>query len=224
VERAVCAFHVELRKLLGAGDDAAVDRFIRAVSEVPTGGDADDLAKHGPGEWFGRLSAKQQDLTEAARTRVALLATARLAVKGDGDVEAVLTVEGRRGVRDWVATMHRALKSLLAGVHMSCGGPMRGSEYGHMHMMATAHGRPRDIYIVQGQVCVAPHYAKTSNRHEERLCPRFLPPLVGEAVVAWLRLLVPMRTFMVCQFGMDIDGCQSEHAQGEAMCWPCGGD
>jgi hypothetical protein len=44
VERAVGTFHVELRKLLGAGDDAAVYCFIRAVSEVPTGGDADDLA------------------------------------------------------------------------------------------------------------------------------------------------------------------------------------
>jgi hypothetical protein len=41
-------------------------------------------------------------LTEAARTQVALLATARLAVEGDGGVEAILIVEGRRGVRDWV--------------------------------------------------------------------------------------------------------------------------
>jgi hypothetical protein len=49
LERVVGAVHVELRSLLGAGDDAAVHRFIRAVLEVPTGGDADDLAKHGQG-------------------------------------------------------------------------------------------------------------------------------------------------------------------------------
>jgi hypothetical protein len=86
-----------------------------------------------------------------------------------------------------------------------------------MHMIATAHGRPRDIYIVQGQACVAPHYAKTSNQHGERLCTRVLPPLLGEAVVACLPLLVPMHKFIVHQFGMDIDARP-------AVCCPCGGD
>ena len=102
----------------------------------------------------------------------------------------------------WVTEMHRLLRSMLVAVHLSGGGPMRASEYGHLKAVATGDaGHERDLYVLDGEVVLMPHYRKNSHQDGTRLYPRILPRMVGEVVMVWLRLVLPLRTFVVERMG-----------------------
>jgi hypothetical protein len=199
------ALHAECLSLLATlifGGDGIDSKW----KSVPTG-PVDRLDHSQRGAWWGNIS-----LEERARTREAKRwAGSTIAQQAGLDHRSGgLTAAGASTLNAWVVTYHKLVGALLAAISICGGAPSRGTELGALVFIDTLQAR-RDILVLGGEVVIMQHYSKTSSRSGVRLRPRFLLPETGELVVAFCRLVIPMRSFATAVLKRPID-CSGERS------------
>ena len=91
------------------------------------------------------------------------------------------------------------LEYLLLLMHMTGGGPARGTEMCTLQF-ANSHLRHRNVFFLAGELLFVTSYHKGQSRYgTQRYIPRFLPPAVGRLLLAYLLYLVPFESVYLAQ-------------------------
>jgi hypothetical protein len=86
------------------------------------------------------------------------------------------------------------LESLLLLMHMTGGGPPRGTEMSTLQF-ANTHIRHRNVFFLGGEMLFVTSYHKGQSRYgTQKYIPRFLPYSVGRLLLAYLLYLVPFES------------------------------
>jgi hypothetical protein len=91
------------------------------------------------------------------------------------------------------------LEYLLLLMHITGGGPARGTEMCTLQF-ANSHLRHRNVFFLAGELLFVTSYHKGQSRYgTQRYIPRFLPPVVGRLLLAYLLYLLPFESVYLAQ-------------------------
>lgn len=114
--------------------------------------------------------------------------------------EQFMQVDGGRGiwkhgrVNDYMDKMSLFMEKLLVLVHMSAGQPARSRELLSLRYCNTEKGGHRCIFVENGLMAIVTFYDKGYNiRGTEKIIHRYLPQEVGELLLLYIWLVLPLR-------------------------------
>lgn len=91
------------------------------------------------------------------------------------------------------------LEYLLLLMHMTGGGPPRGTEMSTLQF-ANSHVRHRNVFFLAGELLFVTSYHKGQSRYgTQKYIPRFLPDAVGRLLLAYLLYLIPFESIYLAQ-------------------------
>ncbi|KAH0542813.1 hypothetical protein FGG08_002861 [Glutinoglossum americanum] len=150
----------------------------------------DNPAKDDPGWYF--VQDPRNCMQEGTRWLLSRILADRELAQQFMHTDRGIWKQGR--VNDYMDKMSLFMEKLLVLVHMSAGQPARSRELLSLRYCNTEKGGHRCIFIENGLMAIVTFYDKGYNiRGTEKIIHRYLPQEVGELLLLYIWLVLPLR-------------------------------